>query len=574
QVKIDIQAGVRPFQMKVDEQEFKPLIDPVLLPAGKHTIVLRDANGTDSASQEVNVPEPLTVAREKYECGKNEKGQLVYLISFDVQGGTPPYAVSAGSIKENRFTSSQVISGQALDLTISDHAGCRLVKSFRHECPATELIVHPNLGPTNAANFAKLTLKIESGQAPFTYKLDHQEFQPLPDVITLAAGVHTLVIRDALGVESLPLAVEVPAALSVSKEAYQCATLAEGRQVYTVKFEITGGVPPYQATSGTTRGSSYESVQTESGTALAVEINDARGTRIERTFKHECPAILPCTLPCDGQVLRGGYRLWLAESSKNMPYTRYEINSAKFVFDGPDGRKIDLSRHFGLLIQATPEQLNADFAATVRGWTDKLNAEIARAVGMKNWLRLEFTTASNVRFTTLWIEHFQCLTFEIQVNVSTARLEGKEKYLFEYTTKGTEVTPISAPMTELQAPFNIPPFHRMEKNKCLELTGGTTLEWKPIAKNFNLPIRILKTVQGNEVILQAQASELAKALLDGSVSYLWEVSDAAPLLAMGEKVRFKFLNSTPPEKKATLIAIHQSGASVMTTDTIILPPIK
>lgn len=573
-LKFDIREGTAPYYYKVDGQEFKPLIDPVLIGAGKHSIVVRDAMGTDSEPQTINIPEAITLMPETYECRKDEKGQAVYVVSLDIRGGVPPYTASSGRIVENQFISGQIISGQALELRISDSAGCRVSKTLRHECPVGMLIVHPNLGPTNAANFAKLTLKIESGTAPFTYKLDKQEYQPLPEIITLSAGTHTIIVRDATGVESAPLAVEVPPALSASKETYHCVSLAEGRQVYTVKFEITGGTPPYQATNGTLRGATFESVQTESGAALNVEINDARGTRIERTFKHECADTRLCTLPCEGQALRNGYRLWLAESSKSVPYTRYEINSAKFVFDGPDGRKIDLSRHFGLLIQATPEQLNADFAATVKGWTDKINAEIARAAGMKDWLRLDFTPAANVRFSTLWIEHFQCLGFEIQVNVSTARLEGKEKYLYEYTTKGTEITPISAPMTELQAPFVIPPFHRMVKDKCLELTGGVSLEWKPIAKPFNLPVRILKTVQGNEVTLQAQASELAKALLDGSVSFIWEVADAAPVLAMGEKARFKFLNLTPSEKKAVLIAIHQSGASVMTTDTIILPPTK
>ncbi len=574
QLKFDIRQGIGPYYFSVDNQDFKPLIDAVFIPVGKHTVILRDANGADSDPQVITIPAPLTLSQEAYDCGKNESGQSFYTLSLDIHGGVPPYTANTGLIKGNHYISGPVTGGQSLEVTISDSVQCRVNRTFRHDCPAGTLTVHPNLGPTNAGNYAKLILKVEAGKAPFTYKINDQEHQPLTEVITLAAGPHTITVRDAAGVESAPLAIEVPKALAFGKEALECVALADGRQVYTVKFDITGGVPPFQATNGTVSGTKFESGQNASGSALNVEITDARGTRIERTFKKEClPDVKTCTLPCDGKAIRSGYRFWLAESSKNVPYTRYEINSAKFVFEGPDGRMIDLSRHFTLLIQATPENLNNNFAATVKGLMDKLNTVIAQAAGLKDWLRLDFTPSTNVRFPILWIEHFQCLSFDIQVNVSTTRLEAKEKYLFEYSPKGTSVTPVSAPMTELQAPFALLPFHRMEKNKCDELPG-VVLEWIPIAKPFNLPLRIQKTVQGNEVVLQAQASELAKALLNTSISYLWEVADAAPILAIGEQARFKLLDTSPAEKTVRLIGFHQTGASVMTTDTINLSPIK
>jgi hypothetical protein len=112
-----------------DSDVFIPLTGKLVLPAGAHTLVIQDSAGTESAPRSFTVPEPLMIGKETY--GDNVAAKT-YQVSFGISGGTPPYQADTGTITGNLFTSAAVKSGEAATVTITDGAGCKVSKQFKH----------------------------------------------------------------------------------------------------------------------------------------------------------------------------------------------------------------------------------------------------------------------------------------------------------------------------------------------------------------------------------------------------------------------------------------------------------
>ena len=62
-----------PYQIKIDEQGYQTLANPVLLTAGEHTLIIRDASETVSAPKTITISAPLSTGVPLFTC--NEDGQ-------------------------------------------------------------------------------------------------------------------------------------------------------------------------------------------------------------------------------------------------------------------------------------------------------------------------------------------------------------------------------------------------------------------------------------------------------------------------------------------------------------------
>jgi hypothetical protein len=129
-------GGLAPIIYQLDGQPFQPLSGPVLLSAGPHTLRIRDSAGAESAPQALIVPSSLQIGEEAY---TDDLAAMSYQVAFRVSGGTLPYAVNSGSIKFNSYLSAPVPSGKALDVEITDSAGCKTSAKFTHTVPKCEL---------------------------------------------------------------------------------------------------------------------------------------------------------------------------------------------------------------------------------------------------------------------------------------------------------------------------------------------------------------------------------------------------------------------------------------------------
>lgn len=123
------QGGVAPFTYQLDNQSFRALTGKLVLAVGAHTLVIRDSAGAESASQSLTVPGPLTIGEETY---ADDATAGTYRVSFNISGGTAPYAADSGIVTGSAFTGASVNGGKSISVTITDSVGCTVSKEFTH----------------------------------------------------------------------------------------------------------------------------------------------------------------------------------------------------------------------------------------------------------------------------------------------------------------------------------------------------------------------------------------------------------------------------------------------------------
>ena len=286
-VAISVQSGAGPYSFSLDEQLFQPLAGVLSLSPGKHTITLRDANGAESAPQQITVKDPLILKTETYTCFSEEAAKTTYEAKFEILGGTAPYTVDTGKLNGNIFTSDRLASGAEKTVTVTDNAGCKAIKVIKHNCPlpkpvfAVDPMCTPPTGP------ALVTLTFSAGKQPYQYNLDGHGYKALlgPIPMDVSATPHTLVISDANGMESAPVNIKVAAPIVFTPPVFTCFRDANGKLMYQVAFDIQGGLDPITVDTGTLTGRHYVSKPLASGAGLTVTITDSAGCVQIQPFK-------------------------------------------------------------------------------------------------------------------------------------------------------------------------------------------------------------------------------------------------------------------------------------------------
>lgn len=124
-VTVDGASGA--VSVKVDDRAFTPLIGPLVLGIGEHTVTARDASGAETLPATVVVPPPLTIGDAALTVGD---GQRRYQVAFEISGGTPPYAADPGTISGTTYTSPLMGLDKQLTVTIKDAVGCLVEQTF------------------------------------------------------------------------------------------------------------------------------------------------------------------------------------------------------------------------------------------------------------------------------------------------------------------------------------------------------------------------------------------------------------------------------------------------------------
>jgi hypothetical protein len=139
---------------------------------------------------------------------------------------------------------------------------------------------------TNNANQAEVTVKPEGGVLPYSVKVDSQPFVVLgTNNLSLAAGAHTLTIKDAEGTESAPKIIDIPAKLSTTEPKFTCQA---GVNKYTVEMKITGGIKPYKANGGEVIDDIYKRVDLPGDVETEIIITDHNECTFSRKVRKSC----------------------------------------------------------------------------------------------------------------------------------------------------------------------------------------------------------------------------------------------------------------------------------------------
>lgn len=393
--------------------------------------------------------------------------------------------------------------------------------------------------------WAEATLTPQGGMRPFTYQLDNQPFKQLTGKLLLAAGPHTILIRDSSGAESASQSLTVPEPLTIEKETY-IDKVAD--QTYQVRFDISGGTPPYTADSGTIDGHTYTSEPVKSEEPISVKITDSVKCSIKsKEFKHSV-----CTLPCNGIARRCGFRFWVPAPNAMLKreFTDYSAEVLAFKFEFPEGNSVDLAAEVKKIIQAKVDDLNKKFNEVIQSWLESINKLIAKATESGDWLRLKYEMSTSDAVGTLWIEYFECLKFEFHIQSEYQQPEFKDKLDMTYTPKGTSIENLN---------ITLPPFNCIRINKC-----DPTQHPQDLCKIVDLQLKISKQLVDNKKL----TLNVTPSGTDQPQAYLWEVQDGEPTMSNEVNATFTFRQFSPTKKLIQLAAFTENGCRVVATDFV------
>jgi gliding motility-associated-like protein len=192
--------GTPPYFYSIDGINFSTANTFNGLPAGPHTISVRDGSGkTGTASiilLDLSGPQITTSITESF-CNKNDGS-----ISVNGTGGTPPYAFS---LNGTSYLSSPVFSQLApgtYTVWLKDASGCVATTTaiVTNTCPQLSIILTDE---TCGSGNGVISLSTTGGTPPYTFSIDGNNFQASGQFNNLPAGSYIITIKDANGVKNV-----------------------------------------------------------------------------------------------------------------------------------------------------------------------------------------------------------------------------------------------------------------------------------------------------------------------------------------------------------------------------------
>ena len=428
------------------------------------------------------------------------------------------------------------------------------------DCCAVQYVL-PKLPPTfsvqmgcpNSDGFTPVTITPEGGLTPYEIKIDNQAYQLLGESALLQVGTHSLTIRDAESAESAVQTVTVASPITFGEPSFQCS---EDLRTFTATISITGGTPPYKVNGTAITGSSFTTPSTASGTGAIVIVTDSNQCSARIEVKHTCAQ--PCNLPCNGIALRRGYRFWLPKPEIEKPYEDVRVENVNFTMEYPQGNTINLSSDVQNILQnPSLDQLNGRFEELVSNWLNRTNELISARTAQPESLRFEHSPAEPGTLGLLWIEHFECLPFNVQIH-TTFKHRGndlEENLTVTYTPSSTHIQ-----SSEKVNPWEvtIPAFDGISIDKC-NLPNPPTNRC-PDRLDLTLSIAITK--------VGANMHNLSVTPSGPDFVYLWEVQDGNPPLSNGASTTVTFDSNASGLKRIQLTAFTPEGCRVVQTSQI------
>jgi len=360
----------------------------------------------------------------------------------------------------------------------------------------------------------------------------------------LKSGVHSLKLRDAEGIESAAKSVTVAPPIVIGEPTYTCQ---EGQ--FSAAFTITGGSPPYTVDGKPIPADTFTTAPAASGSKVSVQVADSNDCTASASFTHTCPP--PCTLPCDGIALRRKFRFWIPDPDPNNPYKAVRLTVRTFSVEAAPGKPVDLAAKVGPILKARPADLTpAAFPALAASWVTEINKVIAadpqlNEPGKAQWLTLGYEALAPGRLGVLWIDHFECLTFNIEITANIVLLDHSESATVAYAPSGTTIQ-------AGDAKTGVPASDGTRTDKCS--TEPVPKDICPTAPDFTLKISP-ETQTGMNPTFQVATTPDTPEL-----TFLWEAQNANPAMGNGPKFITKFTSQGP--KLVTVTAFTKAGCTV------------
>ena len=272
-------GGTAPFEYSIDGGAFSGNDIYPNLAGGTHTVVVRDANGCEFSVETTittsNGPTALEVVPTAAGCTV-DNGTLTI---GAVGGGTAPYTYSVDGSPFTSTISYTDLGPGAHNVIVRDANGCEfsVQATIATSTPPVAIETNTDDATCGLNNGAVTIVNVSGGTAPYTYSVDGSPFGASANIPDLAAGSHSVTVRDANGCE-FTVDVDImtsngPTAIDITPTPAACG-LDNGS--FTING-TTGGIAPYQySVDGGGFGATTSFPNLSAGTH-SVTVRDANG---------------------------------------------------------------------------------------------------------------------------------------------------------------------------------------------------------------------------------------------------------------------------------------------------------
>lgn len=279
-----IDGGVAPYTYSLNGGAFQSAASFSGLMAGAYTITVKDANNckhTETITiSDVAGPSDLTASAQNTTCG-NSNGQISV---SNVAGGTAPYTYSINSSNFQTSASFTALAAGEYLVTVKDANGCTFAKAVAvTNTDGPEGFATTTKASTCGASNGSVTIgAVTGGRAPYTYSKDGSDFQNSAELTGMAAGNHTVYIKDANGC-TFSKAVVIENIAGPTEFALRASTATCGEANGSITASgVKGGTAPYTySLNGGAFQSEVAFVSVAAG-EHTITVKDANGCTIEK----------------------------------------------------------------------------------------------------------------------------------------------------------------------------------------------------------------------------------------------------------------------------------------------------
>ncbi|GGG29350.1 hypothetical protein GCM10011323_36000 [Pontibacter amylolyticus] len=329
-----VNGGVAPYTYSLNGGAFQSAASFSGLMAGAYTVTVKDANNcTHTETITINNvagPSDLTASAQNTTCG-NSNGQISV---SNVTGGTAPYTYS---INGTNFQTSASFTGLAAgeyQVTVKDANGCTFAKAVTvTNTNGPSAFATTTKASTCGASNGSVTIgAVTGGKAPYTYSKDGSTYQPTAELTGMAAGNHTVYIKDANGCTfSKAVVIENiagPTEFALTASTATCGEANGG----IVASGVKGGTAPYTYRLNDGAFQSDAAFTSVAAGEHTITVRDANGCTIEKKVVVDNvagPSALTATATAASCDANDGKITVSQVTGGVAPYT-YSINGAAF----------------------------------------------------------------------------------------------------------------------------------------------------------------------------------------------------------------------------------------------------
>lgn len=239
--------GTGPYQYSLNGGAFQASNVFTNLPAGNHTITIKDFNNCSGTVITTIFTGPGLLANavaSPAACNGINNGSIT--VTPTNGSGPYQYSLNGGAFgPANSFTN---LAPGLYNITVKDNNGCTtsgLTANVTAGAAVTATAVAVNTSCNGASN-GSITVTPANGSGPYQYSLNGGAFVAGNLFSGLAAGNYTVAVKDASGCTSANVPVTISAGASLTATAAPIATACAGVNNGSVTVTATSGTGPYQ----------------------------------------------------------------------------------------------------------------------------------------------------------------------------------------------------------------------------------------------------------------------------------------------------------------------------------------